>query len=699
MLQLPTGRRLREICALAVLVVICVATWCTVYGRWSREAWRVPPGFVGRGYNGDALYILSKVKAFEVGDIHPGLSKVVPHLNAPFAANWNDFPGTEEPLLYLAGLLARIVGLFPAVNLALLGAHILAATAFYATCRLLRYRATLSMAVALAFAFSRYITYRSLPHLGLAFCWYLPFCILITWWGLSGRVFTVGSARYWFSLGIAIVAGLHFPYYSNIFLQLLGFTILSQLIRGRWRNAVPLLHIAGATVLAFLLINTDTMGYALLHGANPGAVKRSLTSLENISLIPLELALPVEHRWGRLESLTENRYVSQQKNVPEDLKRQLMISSYVGVLGVLSFAWLFGLSLFLILRGEAQRVPIHTWQILWTLLYAMVGGVNWFLGVSLGIFVFRGGNRFSVVILTLLLLFLVRELSRVWPRRGGALLAVLIAAAALWDQLPQPVSAESIEESASAISSDRAFVEDLERRLPAGAMIFQLPVVDYPESAKNGVNCYEMLRPYLYSRDLRFSFGSDKGREREDWQQDLVELVPRDMVEELERIGFQGLLVHTIYYGGGATKLLSELRTVTSGHPLVSAAGNLVFLPLSPRPVPDPVVAVFPPGWSSLRDAEDVRRRWGRNGAEIPLFNPSRRPRVTTLRFRMRARRRMAVAIYQGDTRLLMADLQAERREPEEISVRLKPGANRLRFLAFGGSSERFAIEGFRIVD
>ena len=596
MSRLRTGRRLREVCALLLLAVICLVVWCTVYGRWSREAWRVPPGFEGQGYNGDSLYILSKIKAFEVGDIHPVLSKMVSHLDAPYAANWNDFPGTEEPLLYFVGLLARIIGLFPAANIALLAVHILAATAFYVTCRLLRYRASFSMAGALAFAFSRYITYRSFPHLGLAFCWYLPLCILITWWGLSARVFAVGSARYWFCIGVAIVAGMHFPYYANIFVQLLVLTIFSQLLRRRWRNAVPLLHIGAATMLAFLLIHADTLGYAFQHGANPRAVKRSLASLENISLVPLELILPVEHRWRRLENFTENRYISQQRDVPRGLKRQLMAYSYLGIVGALSLAWLFSLSLFRISRGEAQRVPIHAWQILWTLLYAMVGGVNWFLGVLFGIFLFRGGNRFSIVILTLSLLFLVKELSRVWPKRGGVLLAALIAGVALWDQLPQPVSVESIEGSGTAISSDRGFVQNLERSLPAAAMIFQLPVVDYPETAKNGVNCYQMLRPYLYSRDLRFSFGSDKGREREKWQHDVVELAPRDMVEELERIGFAGLLVHTAYYRDGTKKVLSELEPLARSRPVVSSVGDLVFIPLSPRSVPGSTALVSPDG-------------------------------------------------------------------------------------------------------
>ena len=42
--------------------------------------------------------------------------------------------------------------------------------------------------------------------------------------------------------------------------------------------------------------------------------------------------------------------------------------------------------------------------------------------------------------------------------------------------------------------------------------------MDFPESPAPGVPSYDHFRPFLYSHDLRYSFGSMKGRERERWQ-------------------------------------------------------------------------------------------------------------------------------------------------------------------------------------
>ena len=55
-------------------------------------------------------------------------------------------------------------------------------------------------------------------------------------------------------------------------------------------------------------------------------------------------------------------------------------------------------------------------------------------------------------------------------------------------------------------------------RLPPGAMVFQLPVMAFPEVAPaHNLGDYEHFRPYLATRALRFSYGMLKGRSRHRW--------------------------------------------------------------------------------------------------------------------------------------------------------------------------------------
>ena len=57
-----------------------------------------------------------------------------------------------------------------------------------------------------------------------------------------------------------------------------------------------------------------------------------------------------------------------------------------------------------------------------------------------------------------------------------------------------------------------------------------LPIAAHgvPRDSAPGVSSYDHFRPYLYSRSLRFSFGSMKGRDREKWQQQLMQTPARE---------------------------------------------------------------------------------------------------------------------------------------------------------------------------
>ena len=74
------------------------------------------------------------------------------------------------------------------------------------------------------------------------------------------------------------------------------------------------------------------------------------------------------------------------------------------------------------------------------------------------------------------------------------------------------------------------FTEAVEKRLPEGAMIFEEPIMDYPEQMTSTVTSYEHFRPYLFSQTLRFSFGGEKGRPLADWQHQLDGLPLPDLV-------------------------------------------------------------------------------------------------------------------------------------------------------------------------
>jgi phosphoglycerol transferase len=178
------------------------------------------------------------------------------------------------------------------------------------------------------------------------------------------------------------------------------------------------------------------------------------------------------------------------------------------------------------------------------------------------------------VILAIALLYAAQRLTA-WQRKAAAgtpaeqLRIVVLTAAAvlgiliLWDQVPRGPSREQTATIARQVEADREFTGKMEAALPAGAMVFQMPVMEFPESPLPGIPTYDHFRPYLYSKQLRFSYGSMKGRERETWQPAVQgkffegasldqkagvirvnEANAKIAVDELKRLGFSAIYVN-----------------------------------------------------------------------------------------------------------------------------------------------------------
>ena len=102
---------------------------------------------------------------------------------------------------------------------------------------------------------------------------------------------------------------------------------------------------------------------------------------------------------------------------------------------------------------------------------------------SAGLILFRGTNRFSIVILTLSLLFLVAGIVKIVPRQSWQLSLHLF----LWpvDSMGSNATADqdqAIAETEVVLRADKEFATTLENVLPKGSMVFQLPVMPFPES-------------------------------------------------------------------------------------------------------------------------------------------------------------------------------------------------------------------------
>ena len=382
-------------------------------------------------------------------------------------------------------------------------------------------------------------------------------------------------------------------------MQFLGFALIKQLINKNFKIAKYITILMICIALVFLIFNSDTFVYKYFNGENSGAITRSLDNLEVYGLKLPELFLPVLHKWNFLDSFAKNHYYNTT------LIKGELGSPYLGFIGIIALIWLFFDGLINVFKDRLQNISLSWWQVNWIILYSLIGGINLVIG-SLGFVLFRGTNRFSIVILTLALLFLVQALSKKFPNRSARIVAILLIPLVLWDQIPIGYSKEQIESAQIKFQSDKQFAQTLESSLPKGGMVFQLPVMSYPEMpAINKMADYSHFRPYLFTRDLRYSYGTDKGRGDEDWQMDTSKLPTSEMLSQLEKYGFNSVMINRNGYVDNANELIEEIKN--SGKHVISENADLIAFNLNPIESPIlPMVTGFSEGWSS----DEIDHRW-----------------------------------------------------------------------------------------
>ena len=187
-------------------------------------------------------------------------------------------------------------------------------------------------------------------------------------------------------------------------------------------------------------------------------------------------------------------------------------------------------------------------------------------------------------------MFMVARLSRLslrWPRGRSLGLASLIAIVGILDQVPLRSRSDEIARFRASFQDDREFVRRMESEAPEGSMIFQIPIMGFPETNPiEGVEVYELIRPYLHSTHLRFSHGFNRGRQQEHWQEVIETASTREMVNTLEALGFGAILLHRNGYSDHGETLLKFLAELGRSKTIEDSVGHRICVFLNPWPNP-----------------------------------------------------------------------------------------------------------------
>jgi hypothetical protein len=626
---------------------------------WSLRLWKADLR-VPFDYSSDALSSAMLVRSI----LKNGWYLTNPQLGAPGVLELHDYPMADG----VHFLLIKLLGLFTAdwalvFNLYFLLGFPLIAVSALAVLRHLRIPFGPALLASTLFSFLPSRLLKGEHHLFLDVFFQVPLAILVVLWacgeapplvrtraGERSRwpALDLGRGRSIAALAICLLTASTGAYYACFAAGLLLVAGAWASIRNRATTHATAAVLLAATLAGGVALNgVPTLIHRHRHGHNPEVGQRLPAESDRFGLRISQLVLPVTgHRIEALGKL-KDRYNAGAADPGEGS------SAALGFLGSIGFIWLLAVAL-----GAGPRDPGREGLLarlaainLSAVLIATIGGFG-----SLFAFLvtpqIRTWSRMNVVIGFLSLSALAVLVGRVGQGRPrlALLLPPLLLLGGLLDQASRP-AVRPYARTRVTYLADARFVQAVESTLPAGAMVFQLPQRSFPESPpQHRLKDYDLLRPYLHARTIRFSYPAMRGRHADLWAVATVARPLPEMLATLSDAGFSGLLVDRAGYRDDGAAIERDLATLLQVRPTVSDHARFALFSLaeystraaaglSPAEREErrtralhPLLLRWGDGFFGLETpARAPPFRWCQRTCELQIINGAPRPRPATL--------------------------------------------------------------------
>src|ERR1051326_686077 len=653
--------------------LLCSIRWyltavllCLLLLTFTMKLWRADL-HVPFNYSLDALFYSAVFK----GTIENGWYLKNDSLGAPDGLRMHDFPIPDAANFMVVKLLALIHPDFAWVlNVFFLLTFPLTTLGCMFALRQFGLPFASAAVWSIIYSFVPYHFYPGINHIFNVTYYTAPLGLTVALWVASGALISIGpdrtsrlnlrSGKFIASVVICLlVSSVGQSYYAffTCFFILVGAAI-ALISHRRARFIWPAAILIGVVAIGVLANLTPNLIYLANHG-NPQIAQRSPGAAELYSLKIAPMVLPVRnHRIRGLANLTEKYLTTVPKETADTSEMSAL--GFLGTTGFLFLlAWLFFLKRETTLEANPTRRLLDHVSVLngGAILFATIGGFSSLVALIL-VSQIRSYHRITVFIEFLSLLALALLVEEFFRRRPSiphwiryAALFVILIVGSLDQTTTKFVPAYA--QNKAEFANDDAFVAAFERRLPPGAMIFQLPYFQFPEGAAvNLLTDYELFRGYLHSRNLRWSYATMKGREGDAWMRDLAGKPVSEMLEAIVVSGFKGIYIDRLGYPDRGVALEDQLHQMLQEPPLVSANQRLAFFDLTDFSAQmqkeysraewtekrdralHPIILTWTNGCWGREGSDDDNWHWCSNSGELKITNMA--PRARKIKVEMR---------------------------------------------------------------
>jgi phosphoglycerol transferase len=517
--------------------------------------------------------------------IKSGFSLINTQIGAPAFFDYKDYPMSESASLVILKLLSFISANYVIVfNLFFILSFLLTTLTSLFVFRYLGLDKPFALGASLLFTFLPYSFLRAeMGHFFLCTYYVVPIYVLLIFSVLrqpqSSRSIHPGLYMVFAALACLFAAssGVYYAFFAAYLLLFAG--VVTSIEKKQWKPLGKAAILASLISLTLVLNMLPAIYTKSERGTNDEMIHRTSEEAELYGLKITQLLLPTDrHRVQTLANFKD--YYNSTAPLSNENR-----SATLGIIGSIGF-------LLLLLILLVRKFPYTSETLLdlsrlniAAVLLGTVGGLGSVFSYLVSPMI-RGYNRISVFIAFFSLAAFFLLLQAILKKKASPLLInklswaliIFLVIPGIVDQMPHM----GFSRDQALFASDASFVAKIEKAMPAGAMVMQLPFVKFPESLPSE-GMYSLFRGYLHSNQLRWSYGSMRGQGVSLWQEQVANEPVDKMLADVAYAGFTGLYIYRQGFATQRKDIEKQINAVLHTGPLlVSAEQDLAFYDLRP---------------------------------------------------------------------------------------------------------------------